>query len=60
MDVEETSRLPLPDAFLNFLNQHDLDPSIYTATDSIPRYIRYSLQLVSILLHLLVFFINNF
>lgn len=47
MDVEETSSLPLPDAFLNFLNQHDLDPSIYTATDSIPRYIRYFLQLAS-------------
>ncbi|XP_047266731.1 uncharacterized protein LOC107868193 isoform X2 [Capsicum annuum] len=40
MDVEETPSLPLPDAFLNFLNQHGLDPSIYTATDSVPRYIR--------------------
>ncbi|XP_060189299.1 uncharacterized protein LOC132618253 [Lycium barbarum] len=40
MDVEETSSLPLPDAFLNFLNQHGLDPSIYTATDTTPRYIR--------------------
>ncbi|KAM3394485.1 putative protein isoform X2 [Capsicum galapagoense] len=40
MDVEETPNLPLPDAFLNFLNQHGLDPSIYTATDSVPRYIR--------------------
>ncbi|PHT49945.1 hypothetical protein CQW23_09692 [Capsicum baccatum] len=40
MDVEETPSLPLPAAFLNFLNQHGLDPSIYTATDSVPRYIR--------------------
>lgn len=38
--MEETSTLPLPDAFLDFLKQNGLDPSIYTATDSTPRYIR--------------------
>ncbi|KAK9285381.1 hypothetical protein L1049_024572 [Liquidambar formosana] len=38
--MEETSTLPLPDAFLDFLNENGLDPSIYTATDSTPRYIR--------------------
>ncbi|XP_051135062.1 rRNA (cytosine-C(5))-methyltransferase NOP2C [Andrographis paniculata] len=38
--MESSSNLPLPEAFLNFLNQNGLDPSIYAATQSIPRYIR--------------------
>ncbi|XP_031257593.1 uncharacterized protein LOC116115600 isoform X2 [Pistacia vera] len=33
-------KLPLPDAFLEFLRENGLDPLIYTAADSIPRYIR--------------------
>ncbi|XP_009614513.1 rRNA (cytosine-C(5))-methyltransferase NOP2C [Nicotiana tabacum] len=40
MDVGETSTSPLPDAFLDFLKQNGLDPSIYTTSDSTPRYIR--------------------
>ncbi|KAL3527222.1 hypothetical protein ACH5RR_011878 [Cinchona calisaya] len=32
--------LPLPDAFVEFLNENGLDPSIYIACDSTPRYIR--------------------
>ncbi|CAK9156997.1 unnamed protein product [Ilex paraguariensis] len=40
MDVEATSNLLLPEAFLDFLTENGLDPSIYTAIDSIPRYIR--------------------
>ncbi|XP_062178253.1 uncharacterized protein LOC133883074 [Alnus glutinosa] len=38
--MEESSELPLPDAFLDFLKANGLDPSIYTASDSTPRYIR--------------------
>ncbi|KAL7606793.1 rRNA (cytosine-C(5))-methyltransferase NOP2C [Lactuca sativa] len=38
--MEAISNLPLPDAFLEFLNENGIDPSIYTATDSTPRYIR--------------------
>ncbi|GAA0159649.1 RNA methyltransferase [Lithospermum erythrorhizon] len=37
MDVEA---LPLPDAFVNFLKENGLDPSIYISGDSVPRYIR--------------------
>uniref|UniRef100_A0A5B7CB73 SAM-dependent MTase RsmB/NOP-type domain-containing protein n=1 Tax=Davidia involucrata TaxID=16924 RepID=A0A5B7CB73_DAVIN len=40
MDEEAVSNLPLPDAFLNFLNENGLDSSIYTTNDSTPRYIR--------------------
>lgn len=32
--------LPLPDEFVEFLNENGLDPSIYVANDSTPRYIR--------------------
>lgn len=38
--MEETSKLQLPDAFVDFLNENGVDPSIYNATDSTPRYIR--------------------
>ncbi|KAH7577220.1 hypothetical protein JRO89_XS01G0223300 [Xanthoceras sorbifolium] len=38
--MEEISKLPLPDAFLEFLQENGLDPSIYAAIDSTPRYIR--------------------
>ncbi|KAL8143450.1 hypothetical protein V2J09_016482 [Rumex salicifolius] len=38
--MESGSKLPLPDAFLEFLKENSLDPSIYTCTDTIPRYIR--------------------
>ncbi|WCJ32638.1 Ribosomal RNA small subunit methyltransferase F [Euphorbia peplus] len=38
--MEEISKLPLPEAFLDFLHHNGLDPAIYTATDSVPRYIR--------------------
>ncbi|KAL3631544.1 hypothetical protein CASFOL_024528 [Castilleja foliolosa] len=34
------SILPLPEAFLDFLNKNGLDPSIYAASQSTPRYIR--------------------
>ncbi|PIN05474.1 16S rRNA (cytosine(967)-C(5))-methyltransferase [Handroanthus impetiginosus] len=37
---EEVTNLPLPEAFLDFLNQNGLDPSIYVASQSTPRYIR--------------------
>ncbi|XP_071711171.1 rRNA (cytosine-C(5))-methyltransferase NOP2C [Rutidosis leptorrhynchoides] len=33
-------KLPLPDAFLQFLNDNGIDPSIYTHGDCTPRYIR--------------------
>lgn len=39
--MEENSKLPLPEAFLNFLKVNGIDPSIYTASDTVPRYIRY-------------------
>ncbi|XP_074348452.1 rRNA (cytosine-C(5))-methyltransferase NOP2C isoform X2 [Apium graveolens] len=32
--------MELPEAFVDFLNKNGLDPSIYTAIDSTPRYIR--------------------
>ncbi|KAJ8443605.1 hypothetical protein Cgig2_019587 [Carnegiea gigantea] len=35
-----TTNLPLPDAFVDFLKENGLNPSIYTTADSIPRYIR--------------------
>ncbi|KAK2661516.1 hypothetical protein Ddye_000090 [Dipteronia dyeriana] len=38
--MEEISKLHLPDAFLDFLQENGLDPSIYAAVDSTPRYIR--------------------
>ncbi|XP_054810786.1 rRNA (cytosine-C(5))-methyltransferase NOP2C isoform X2 [Prosopis cineraria] len=37
---EEATKLPLPDAFLEFLEANGLDPSIYMSIDSPPRYIR--------------------
>ncbi|KAM7520079.1 hypothetical protein LguiB_019041 [Lonicera macranthoides] len=40
MDVGKSPNLPLPEAFLNFLNENGVNPSIYTLSDSIPRYIR--------------------
>lgn len=39
--VAGASELPLPDSFLEFLNQNGLDPSIYAASQSTPRYVRY-------------------
>ncbi|KAE9450316.1 hypothetical protein C3L33_17786, partial [Rhododendron williamsianum] len=41
MEVESPSNLPLPDAFLDFLNENGLDPSVYTNSDPTPRYVRY-------------------
>ncbi|KAI3725889.1 hypothetical protein L1987_65685 [Smallanthus sonchifolius] len=38
--MEATSNLPLPDAFLEFLNENGIDPSIYSAGDFLPRYVR--------------------
>ncbi|KAK7360212.1 hypothetical protein VNO77_02194 [Canavalia gladiata] len=38
--MEYAAKVPLPDAFVQFLEANGLDPSIYTAIDSIPRYIR--------------------
>ncbi|KAL9461756.1 hypothetical protein AB3S75_004702 [Citrus x aurantiifolia] len=38
--MEEISKLPLPEAFLDFLKENGLDPSVYSAADSTPRYIR--------------------
>ncbi|KDP46784.1 hypothetical protein JCGZ_06572 [Jatropha curcas] len=38
--MDEISKLPLPEAFLDFLHENGLDPSIYTVSDKIPRYIR--------------------
>lgn len=39
-DLEATA-LPLPPAFLAFLRQNDLDPSIYAAAHDLPRYVRF-------------------
>ncbi|KAK4791236.1 hypothetical protein SAY86_031649 [Trapa natans] len=36
----EPSMLPLPEEFLGFLRENNIDSSIYGATDSVPRYIR--------------------
>lgn len=38
---EDAPELPLPESFLDFLNDNGLDPSIYAASQSTPRYIRY-------------------
>ncbi|KAL7143666.1 hypothetical protein ABFS83_08G207300 [Erythranthe nasuta] len=38
--VASVSKLQLPEAFLDFLNQNGLDPSIYIGSHSTPRYIR--------------------
>ncbi|KAK6117822.1 hypothetical protein DH2020_048449 [Rehmannia glutinosa] len=38
--VANPSKSPLPEAFLDFLNKNGLDPSIYVASHSTPRYIR--------------------
>ncbi|KAK2984507.1 hypothetical protein RJ640_016893 [Escallonia rubra] len=40
MEVEAMKKMPLPEAFIDFLNENGLDSSIYTASDSTPRYIR--------------------
>ncbi|XP_010275083.1 PREDICTED: uncharacterized protein LOC104610247 isoform X3 [Nelumbo nucifera] len=40
LDMETTPNLPLPEAFLDFLKENDLDPSIYVLGDVTPRYIR--------------------
>ncbi|CAK7334245.1 unnamed protein product [Dovyalis caffra] len=37
---EETAKLPLPDTFLEFLQTNGIDPSIYPAIETTPRYIR--------------------
>ncbi|XP_020207428.1 probable 28S rRNA (cytosine-C(5))-methyltransferase [Cajanus cajan] len=39
-EEEAAAKVPLPDAFLHFLEANGLDPSIYTAVDSTPRFIR--------------------
>ncbi|XP_008787633.2 uncharacterized protein LOC103705618 isoform X4 [Phoenix dactylifera] len=39
-DQEQSVSLPLPGAFLDFLNNNGLDPSIYAVADTIPRYVR--------------------
>ncbi|CAL0313114.1 unnamed protein product [Lupinus luteus] len=39
--MEDATKLPLPEAFLNFLHSNGIDPSIYTAIDSTPRFIRF-------------------
>ncbi|KAK9948414.1 hypothetical protein M0R45_003990 [Rubus argutus] len=39
-EEEAASNSALPEAFLDFLKQNGLDPSIYTASHSTPRYIR--------------------
>ncbi|KAK9713230.1 hypothetical protein RND81_06G013200 [Saponaria officinalis] len=38
MNTVENS--PLPESFINFLNENGLDPSIYNSADNLPRYIR--------------------
>ncbi|KAJ8764264.1 hypothetical protein K2173_006004 [Erythroxylum novogranatense] len=38
--MDEASILPLPESFLQFLQENGIDPSIYTASDSTPRYLR--------------------
>ncbi|KAJ9703736.1 hypothetical protein PVL29_005146 [Vitis rotundifolia] len=38
--MEEASEVGLPEAFLDFLKENGVDPSIYTTADSTPRYIR--------------------
>ncbi|XP_047968920.1 uncharacterized protein LOC125212724 isoform X2 [Salvia hispanica] len=38
--VPGASEVPLPESFLEFLHQNGLDPSIYAASHSTPRYIR--------------------
>lgn len=40
--MEEASAIGLPEAFLDFLKENGVDPSIYTTADSTPRYIRCS------------------
>ncbi|KAL2333812.1 hypothetical protein Fmac_015025 [Flemingia macrophylla] len=37
---EGAAKVPLPDAFVQFLEANGIDPSIYTAIDSTPRFIR--------------------
>ncbi|XP_020580551.1 uncharacterized protein LOC110024747 isoform X5 [Phalaenopsis equestris] len=39
-EENKASVLPLPDSFLEFLKENDLNSSIYTGLDTIPRYIR--------------------
>ncbi|KHN44316.1 hypothetical protein glysoja_043579 [Glycine soja] len=39
MEEEHATKAPLSDTFLQFLETNGLDPSIYTAIDSTPRYI---------------------
>lgn len=59
MDAEaNSSNFPLPEAFLDFLNQNGIDPSIYAASDSIPRYIRYPFSL-SLSMCVCVFMYND-
>ncbi|TYI41038.1 hypothetical protein ES332_A02G206200v1 [Gossypium tomentosum] len=38
--MEDPSQSPLPEAFLSFLQANGIDPSIYIASDSTPRYLR--------------------
>ncbi|KAK8367727.1 hypothetical protein V6Z12_A02G205500 [Gossypium hirsutum] len=38
--MEDPSKSPLPEAFLSFLQENGIDPSIYIASDSTPRYLR--------------------
>ncbi|KAG9439377.1 hypothetical protein H6P81_019542 [Aristolochia fimbriata] len=38
--MDGTLSMPLPKGFLDFLEENGLDPSIYAARDSVPRYVR--------------------
>lgn len=50
--MEEASENRLPGVFLDFLKENGVDPSIYTISDSTPRYIRYGdLAIVSCMGH---------
>ncbi|KAL9327148.1 hypothetical protein ACSQ67_007793 [Phaseolus vulgaris] len=40
MEGEDAAMAPLPEAFVHFLEANGLDPTLYTAIDSTPRYIR--------------------
>eukprot|EP01018_Ginkgo_biloba_P030675 Gb_05652 [translate_table: standard] len=40
LEEEASQALPLPTAFLDFLSNNGVDPSVYSAAQTLPRYIR--------------------
>lgn len=46
IDAKSSSKFPLPQVFLQFLQQNGIDPAVYDDAHNLPRYIRYHVHLL--------------